>query len=96
MALPQVKIPFLVLMSEIKIDLTLKKANFLFLLWFKIAISQFNAVRQPSGDRHNFFTSHQGAMVRENIWKMTFFPCQGKVREFCGWSGKFRKALESQ
>ena len=27
---------------------------------------------------------------------MKFFPGQGKVREFCGWSGKFRKDLESQ
>ena len=32
----------------------------------------------------------------KNIWKMTFFPGQGKVREFCGWPGKFRKDLESQ
>ena len=31
-----------------------------------------------------------------NIWKMKFFPCQGKVGEFCGWPGKFRKDLESQ
>ena len=36
------------------------------------------------------------ATVRENIWKTNFFPGQEKVREFCGWSGKFRKALESQ
>ena len=35
-------------------------------------------------------------MVKENIWKMKIFPCQGKVREFCGWPGKFRKDLESQ
>ena len=35
-------------------------------------------------------------MVRENIWKMKLFPGQGKIREFCGWSGKFRKALESR
>ena len=27
---------------------------------------------------------------------MKFFPGQGKVREFCGWPGKFRKVLESQ
>ena len=27
---------------------------------------------------------------------MKFFPGQGKVREFCGWPGKFRKDLESQ
>ena len=31
----------------------------------------------------------------KNVWKMKFFPGQGKVREFCGWSGKFRKDLES-
>ena len=30
----------------------------------------------------------------ENIWKMNFFPCQGKVREYCGWPGKFRKDLK--
>ena len=24
------------------------------------------------------------------------FSRSGKIREFCGWSGKFRKALESQ
>ena len=30
------------------------------------------------------------------IWKMIFFPGQGKVREFCGWSGKFRQDFESQ
>ena len=29
-------------------------------------------------------------------WKMKFFPGQGKVREFCKWSGKFRKDFESQ
>ena len=32
----------------------------------------------------------------KNIWKMNFFPGQGKVREFCGWPGKIRKDLESQ
>ena len=32
----------------------------------------------------------------KNIWKMKFFPGQGKVREFCGWPGKFRKDLKSQ
>ena len=32
----------------------------------------------------------------ENIWKMKFFPGQGKVRELCGWPGKFRQDLESQ
>ena len=29
----------------------------------------------------------------KNIWKMKFFPGQGKVREFCGWPEKFRKDL---
>ena len=32
----------------------------------------------------------------KNIWKMKYFPGQWKVREFCGWSGKFIKDLESQ
>ena len=32
----------------------------------------------------------------KNVWKMKFFPGQGKVREFCCWPGKFRKDLESQ
>ena len=32
----------------------------------------------------------------KNIWKTKIFPGQGKVREFCGWPGKFRKDLESQ
>ena len=35
------KIPLLVFMSEIKIELTLKKSNFLFLLCFKIAKVKF-------------------------------------------------------
>ena len=30
----------------------------------------------------------------KNIWKMKYFPGQGKVREFRGWPGKFRKDLE--
>ena len=29
----------------------------------------------------------------KNVWKMKFFLGQGKVREFCGWPGKFRKDL---
>ena len=32
----------------------------------------------------------------KNIWKMKFFPGKGKVGEFCGWPGKFRKDLESR
>ena len=34
-------------------------------------------------------------MVRGNVRKMKFFQGQGKVREFCGWSRKFRKDLKS-
>ena len=40
------KILLLVFMSEIKIDLTLKKSNFLFLLCFKVAIIKFIPVSQ--------------------------------------------------
>ena len=37
------------------------------------------------------------ATVREQYLKNEFFiPGQGKIREFCGWPGKFRKDLESQ
>ena len=42
------KILFLVFMREIKIDLTLIKSNFLFLLCFKIAIIKFIPMRQQS------------------------------------------------
>ena len=52
------KIPLLVFMSEIKIDLTLKKSNFLFLLCFKIAKIKFILMRQPSQERYSFFSSH--------------------------------------
>ena len=53
------KIPLLVFMSEIKIDLTLKRSNFLFLLCFKIAKKiKFIPMRQPSQQRYSFFSSH--------------------------------------
>ena len=51
------KIPLLVFMSEIKIDLTRKKSNFLFLLWFKIAKIKFIPMRQQSRQRNSFFSS---------------------------------------
>ena len=51
------KIPLLVFMSEIKIDLTLKKSNFLFLLCFKIAKIKFITMRQQSRQRNIFFSS---------------------------------------
>ena len=57
MAPPLVKIPFLVFMSEIEIDLTLEKSNFLFLLCFKIAKIKFIPMRQQSRQRNSFFSS---------------------------------------
>ena len=51
------KILLLVFMSEIKIDLTLKKSNFLFLSCFKIAIIKFIPMRQQSRQRNSFFSS---------------------------------------
>ena len=44
-------------MSEIKIDLTLKKSNFLFLLCFKIAIIKFIPMHRQSRKRNSFFSS---------------------------------------
>ena len=43
--------------GELKIDLTLKLSNFLFLLCFKIAIIKFILMRQQSRQRNNFFSS---------------------------------------
>ena len=51
------KILLLVFMSEIKIDLILKKSNFLFLLCFKIAIIKLIPMRQQLRQRYNFFSS---------------------------------------
>ena len=51
------KILLLVFMREIKIDLTLKKSNFLFLLCFKIAIIKVNPICQHSRQRNSFFCS---------------------------------------
>ena len=51
------KILLLLFMSEIKIDLTLKESNFLFLLCFKIVIIKFIPMRQHSRQRNSFFSS---------------------------------------
>ena len=51
------KILLLVFMSEIKIDPTLKKSNFLFLLSFKDAIIKFIPMRQQSRQRNSFSSS---------------------------------------
>ena len=50
------KILLFVFMSETKIDLTLKKSNFLFLLCFKIAIIKFIPIHQQSRQRNSFFS----------------------------------------
>ena len=59
------KLLLLVFMSEIKIDLTLKKNQifcfffffFFFFLCFKIAIIKFILLRQQSRQRNSFFSS---------------------------------------
>ena len=51
------KILLLVVMSEIKIDLTMKESNFLFLLCFKIAIIKFIPMRPTITQRNSFFSS---------------------------------------
>ena len=38
----------------------------------------------------------QGCHSQGKNLENDFFPGQGKVREICGWPGKFRKDLESQ
>ena len=49
------KLLLVVFMSEIKIDLTLKKSKYLFLLCFKIAIIKFIPISQQSRQRNSFF-----------------------------------------
>ena len=51
------QISLFVFMSGIKIDLTLKKSNFLFLLCFEIAKIKFIPMRQQSRQRNTFFSS---------------------------------------
>ena len=51
------KMLLLVFMSEIKIDLALKKSNFLFLLCFKNAKIKFISMRQQSRQRNRFFSN---------------------------------------
>ena len=51
------KILLFMFVSEIKIDLTLKGSNFLFLLCFKIAIIKFIPMRQQLRQKNSFFSS---------------------------------------
>ena len=53
--LPSYKLPMSPCLRRDINDLTLKKSDFLDPLCFKIAIIQFIPMRQPSGQRHNFF-----------------------------------------
>ena len=64
------KILLLVFMSEIKIDLTLKKSNFLFLLCFKIAIIKFIPMRQQSRNKTASFlvVLHQTGCFQRIYW----------------------------
>ena len=51
------KILLLVFMSEITIDLRLKKSNFLFLSCFKFTVIKSIPMRQQSRQRNSFFSS---------------------------------------
>ena len=62
------KILLLVFMSEIKIDLTMKKSNFLFLLCSKIAIIMFIPMRQQSRQRNSFFSSRFTPNLMLQAW----------------------------
>ena len=57
-----------------------------------------NALSYNRRSRIDNESQHYAGLPRsgKKIWKMKFFPGQGKVREFCGWPGKFKKDLESQ
>ena len=57
-----------------------------------IAYFQWGPIGCSSRVQRGWGTPNPG----KNIWKMIFFQGQGKVREYCGWPGKFRKHLESQ
>ena len=61
-------ISFLVFISEIKIDFTLKKkSNFLFPLCFKITIIEFIPVHQPSGQECNLLFFYQFCVESDAI-----------------------------
>ena len=64
------KILLLVFMGEIKIDLTLKKSNFLFVLFFKVAIIKFIPMRQQSRQRNSFFSRRftSNVMLPACLW----------------------------
>ena len=55
-----------------------------------------NTNKHVQNERWNSPLSVKVATVREKYLENDFFSSQGKVVEFCGWPGKFRKDLESQ
>ena len=68
----------------------------LYLMYQKKII--YDQIRNTATSDFSILRSSRPGLPRsgENIWKIKFFPGQGKVREFCGWPGKFRKDLKSQ
>ena len=53
----------------------------------------------PLGEKTwKYAHTHEAGLPRsgKNIWKMKFFPGQGKVREIYGWPGKLGKSGKSQ
>ena len=75
------KILLLVFMTEIKIDLTLKKSNFLFLLCFKNAIIKFIPMRQHSRLKNSFFSSRftSNLMRPASLLGMIMVACNSKI-----------------
>ena len=73
------KILLLMFMSEIKIDLTLRKSNFLFLLCFKIAIIKFIPMRQQSRQRNSFFSSRFTSNVMLGMILVVNVVCNSKI-----------------
>ena len=57
------KIPLSVLISKIKIDRSLKQSNLLLLLRFTITQIHFVPMRQPTGQRQNFFLGHFASIL---------------------------------
>ena len=73
------KILLLVFMSEIKIDLILKKSNFLFILCFKNAIIKFIPMSQQSQQRNSFFSSRFTSNLMLSGCLLGMIPVVNKV-----------------
>ena len=66
--LPRVKIPPLVFMSEIKINLTPEKIKFSVSFMLKYGKNYFISFSQPSPQKTNFFPSHYASI----LWCSTY------------------------